>query len=164
MPCGCLVPASHSAAWFRYVTHVRSIDAIKINSILDFDKSTRLGRDYEAFNDSKRARAIFERGAKAGDASCLYRLGMAHLMGQLSLPPSPALAIPLLSKAAAAASLSVPQPAYVYALLMLDDFASESASIPREMFEKYLPEGSTIELEAQRSLERAAFLNFAPAQ
>src|SRR5690606_9596019 len=45
----------------------------------------RLGRDYETFGDLKHAKECFERGAKLGVESCLYRLGMAHLLGQLTL-------------------------------------------------------------------------------
>lgn len=32
----------------------------------------RLGRDYENFDDSSRAKACFERGVKLGIGSCIY--------------------------------------------------------------------------------------------
>ncbi|KAH8104415.1 hypothetical protein DFH11DRAFT_1733825 [Phellopilus nigrolimitatus] len=118
----------------------------------------RLGRDYEAFGDAVHARECFERGAKSADEGCTYRLGMAHLLGQLALPASPSQALPLLQRAAALASVAVPQPAYVYALLLLDELPS--GSVPPAL----LPAGQTRALEAKRHLERAAFLHFAPAQ
>jgi len=84
----------------------------------------RLGRDYETFGDLKHARECFERGARLGVESCLYRIAMAHLLGQLSLPPSVATALPILHRAALLSSLECPQPAYVYALLLLGEFTS----------------------------------------
>ncbi|KZV75975.1 HCP-like protein [Peniophora sp. CONT] len=130
----------------------------------DFEKAARsnfhrawfrLGRDYEGFNDAQHARDCFERGAKRADESCLYRLGMAHLLGQLGLPPNPAQALPLLQRAATLATTSVPQPAYVFALLLLGQFAP--AQIPPHMV-------PTPEAEARKHLERAAYLHYAPAQ
>lgn len=134
--------AGHHAAWFR------------------------LGRDYEAFGDSQHAKDCFERGARPGsdDVSCLYRLGMARLMGQLDLPVDPERAMPLLHRAATLATLAVPQPAYVYALLLLDDFAHIGTSLPASLFAPYLPSGVSISEEAQKHLERAAYLHFSPAQ
>lgn len=89
-------------------------------------------------------------------------MGMAHLMGQLGLSPSPEAAVPLLHRAATLASVEVPQPAYVYGLLLLQDFSH--ISIPHHLFAPFLPSGSTAEREARKHLERAAYLNFAPAQ
>lgn len=122
----------------------------------------RLGRDYETFGDEAHARECFERGVRHNVESCVYRMGMAHLMGQLGLPASPAQAVPLLHKAATLASVAVPQPAYVYALLLLNDF--NHISIPPSLFAPLLPPGATPESEARKHLERAAYLNFAPAQ
>ncbi|EJC99101.1 HCP-like protein [Fomitiporia mediterranea MF3/22] len=124
----------------------------------------KLGRNYEAFDDSRRAKDCFERGAKAEDVSCLYRLGMAYLMGQLGLTESPSTAVQLLYRAAEKATVVVPQPAYVYASLLLGDFAHASANLPASIFQPHTPSGSTIEEEAQRFLERAAYLHFTPAQ
>src|ERR1700743_3719417 len=95
-------------------------------------------------------------------------MGMANLMGQLGLPPPPETAIPLLQRAATLATPSVPQPAYVFALLLLGEFAP--APIPQSKFLSLFPPGSQnqspspLELEARRHLERAAYLHFAPAQ
>ncbi|KAL5522851.1 hypothetical protein ACEPAG_8869 [Sanghuangporus baumii] len=124
----------------------------------------RLGRCYEAFDDFRRAKECFERGVKYDDVSCLYRMGMAHLMGQLGLEASPAVAVPLLFRAAERATVAVPQPAYVYGSLLLGDFAHTSAVLPNSLFAPYIPSGSDIEQEAQRFLERAAYLHFTPAQ
>jgi hypothetical protein len=69
----------------------------------DFETATwfRLGRDYENFNDHDHAKECFECGAKLGVESCIHvrlsqnfyisvdlqqRMGMGHLLGQLSLP------------------------------------------------------------------------------
>lgn len=135
----------------------------------------RLGRDYENFNDAVHAKDCFERGAKLSVESCVYvgvlsllcptnlthppqRLGMAHLLGQLSLPANPAAALPFLQRAATLASTTTPQPAYVYALLLLGEFSP--ASLPPNL----LPQAPIAQSEARRHLERAAYLGFAPAQ
>lgn len=118
----------------------------------------RLGRDYENFNDLVHAKDCFERGAKMGVESCVYRMGMANLLGQLGLPPNPAAALPLLQRAATLASTTTPQPAYVYALLLLGEFSA--ASLPPPL----LPQPPIAQSEARRHLERAAYLGFAPAQ
>ncbi|KAG1726342.1 HCP-like protein [Suillus paluster] len=118
----------------------------------------RLGRDYENFNDAVHAKDCFERGAKLAVESCVYRMGMAHLLGQLGLPPNPATALPFLQRAATLASTTTPQPAYVYALLLLGEFSP--ASVPPSL----LPQSPAAQSEARRHLERAAYLGFAPAQ
>ena len=122
----------------------------------------KLGRCYEAFDDFRRAKDCFERGVKYDEVSCLYRMGMAHLMGQLGLEPTPAAAVPLLYRAAERATVAVPQPAYVYGSLLLGDFAHTSAVLPGSYFAPFIPLRSDIEQEAQRFLERAAYLHFTP--
>lgn len=89
-------------------------------------------------------------------------MGMAHLMGQLGLSPSPEKALPLLQRAGTLATVEVPQPAYVYGLLLLSEFSH--VSIPPHLFQPLIPSGSTPHAEARKHLERAAYLNFAPAQ
>jgi hypothetical protein len=44
--------------------------------------------------------------------------GMAHSVGQLGLHGSPAAAVPLLHRAATLGTVDVPQPMYVYGLLL----------------------------------------------
>ncbi|KAI0630914.1 hypothetical protein C8Q77DRAFT_1159633 [Trametes polyzona] len=122
----------------------------------------KLGREYENFGDMQHAKECFERGMKHGVESCYYRLGMAHLMGQLGFQPDPRAALPLLNRAATLATIEVPQPAYVYGLLLLNEFSH--VSIPPHLFQPFLPPGVTPQEEARRHLERAAYLNFAPAQ
>ncbi|KJA14221.1 hypothetical protein HYPSUDRAFT_150673, partial [Hypholoma sublateritium FD-334 SS-4] len=122
----------------------------------------RLGRDYENFNDHAHAKECFERGVKLNVESCLYRLGMAHLLGQLSLPSNPQTALPLLQRAALLASLSCPQPAYVYALLLLSEFTQ--VTVPASLLVPLIPPGSSPTLEARKHLERAAYLHFGAAQ
>ncbi|CCL98738.1 uncharacterized protein FIBRA_00743 [Fibroporia radiculosa] len=130
--------AGHYAAWFR------------------------LGRDYENFNDAEHAKQCFERGVKRGVESCIYRMGMANLMGQLGLPANAEAALPLLHRAATIATTECPQPAYVYGLLLLNEFSH--VSIPLPLFQPFIPPGSNAQMEARKNLERAAYLNFAPAQ
>ncbi|KAI0720841.1 hypothetical protein C8T65DRAFT_633001 [Cerioporus squamosus] len=122
----------------------------------------KLGREYENFGDVQHAKECFERGCKHGVESCFYRLGMANLMGQLGFPADPQAALPLLNRAATLATIDVPQPAYVYGLLLLNEFSH--VSIPAHLFQPFLPPGVTPADEARRHLERAAYLNFAPAQ
>ncbi|KAJ3872193.1 hypothetical protein F5051DRAFT_456705 [Lentinula edodes] len=130
----------------------------------------RIGRDYEGFGDTTHARECFERGVRAGVAGCLYRLGMAHLLGQLSLPVSHTTALPLLHRAALASTLDTPQPAYVYALLLLGEF-TQSHIDPGLFAQLHLlpvdlmhlgPRG--LLLEARTHLTTSAYLHFSPAQ
>ncbi|KAK0454116.1 uncharacterized protein EV420DRAFT_1481824 [Desarmillaria tabescens] len=122
----------------------------------------RLGRDYETFNDLTHARDCFERGVKFGVEASIYRMGMAHLLGQLGLPASPQTALPLLQRAATLASLETPQPAYVYALILLNEF--NLVSVPPALLQPLIPAGSSPPLEARTHLERSAYLHFPPAQ
>jgi TPR repeat protein len=122
----------------------------------------RLGRDYETVGDAVHARDCFERGVKYQVESCLYRMGMANLLGQLGLPARPEVAVPLLHRAATLATVTAPQPAYVFGLLLIDQFAQ--VSIPSHLFSSVLPPGTSPQTEARKHLERAAYLNFAPAQ
>ena len=84
------------------------------------------------------------------------------MMGQLNLQPSSEAAVPLLNRAATLATVEVPQPAYVYGLLLLNEFTH--VSIAPQFFTPFIPAGSSASLEARKHLERAAYLNFAPAQ
>ncbi|KAG8895622.1 hypothetical protein FRB99_000419, partial [Tulasnella sp. 403] len=72
----------------------------------------KLGRDYESVHDIARAKDCFDRGVAANDTSCLYRVGMAQLLGQLGLSKSPQIAINLLRQAADQSDVDVPQPTY----------------------------------------------------
>jgi len=89
-------------------------------------------------------------------------MGMAHLLGQLFLPSNPTIALPLLHRAANLASITCPQPAYVYALLLLSEFTQ--ITVPPALFANSIPQGSSPHLEARKHLERAAFLHFPAAQ
>jgi TPR repeat protein len=141
------------------------------NAFRDFESAARggypaawfrLGRDYENFNDHQHARDCFERGVRLNVESCLYRMGMAHLLGQLSLQQNITAALPLLHRAATLATLQVPQPAYVYALLLLSEFTQ--ITVPPILFGPLIPPNSSPTLEARKHLERAAYLHFPAAQ
>ncbi|KAK7014138.1 hypothetical protein VNI00_019375 [Paramarasmius palmivorus] len=118
----------------------------------------RIGRDYESFSDLTRARECFERGVSKGEPGCMYRMGMACLLGQLNQPANVDRALSLLKGAAIASSLDAPQPAYVYALLLLGEFTQ--ASVPPHL----LPPTGQAQAEAKQHLERSAYLHFPPAQ
>ena len=128
----------------------------------------RLGRDYEAFGDSKHARDCFERGADKNNESCLFRLGMACLQGQLGLQVDYMRGVSMVHKAATLASVQAPQPAYVYALLLLGEFVPPGSSsplqIPPNVFGSLVPPGSSQIHEARKHLERSAYLHCVPAQ
>ncbi|KAF7289865.1 hypothetical protein MIND_01360900 [Mycena indigotica] len=130
--------AGYSAAWFR------------------------LARDYEQFNDTTHALDCLNRGAKARDPAALHRLGTAHLLAQLGLSTDLNTALPYLHQAACRASLQCPQPAYVFALILLGEFTA--ASVPLPSLVQFLPPGQSHEVYAKAMLERAAGLHFAPAQ
>jgi TPR repeat protein len=141
------------------------------NAFRDFESAARggypaawfrLGRDYENFNDHQHARDCFERGVRLNVESCLYRMGMAHLLGQLSLQQNVTVALSLLHRAATLATLQVPQPAYVYALLLLSEFTQ--IIVPPALFAPLIPPLSSPTLEARKHLERAAYLHFPAAQ
>lgn len=129
--------AGYSAAWFR------------------------LARDYEQFNDTTHALDCLARGTKARDPAALHRLGTAHLLAQLGLPADTNTALPYLHQAACRASLQCPQPAYVFALILLGEF---TVNVPPAALVQFLPPGQSHEAYARAMLERAAALHFAPAQ
>ncbi|KAG8933365.1 hypothetical protein FRC02_012041 [Tulasnella sp. 418] len=127
----------------------------------------KLGRDYESVGDVVMAKQCFETGLAANETSCLYRLGMATLLGQLGLPKNPALALRYLRQAADQADLDAPQPSYVYGMILLGEF--EQVDIPMSLIMAQLPLASSSnpdprQSEARRRIERAAYLAFAPAQ
>lgn len=94
-------------------------------------------------------------------------MGMAHLQGQLDLPPNPEAAIPLLKQAADIADVESPQAAYVFGMLLLGSY--NHIDIPSITISRYLPRASAANpdprgAEAKRYIERSAYLNYAPAQ
>jgi len=127
----------------------------------------RIGRDYEILGDSNRARDAYERGCAVRDVGCIYRMGMANLLSQLGLPMNHEKAIPLLREAADLANLDTPQPSYIYGMLLAGEFSHVEVSnrllIPTpDPLRPHQP--ATIESEARRRIQRAAYLNFGPAQ
>lgn len=121
----------------------------------------RIGRDYEVLGDLNRAKEAYDRGVHAGDVGCVYRMGMANLLGQLEIPVNHTIALVLLCDAADKADLDTPQPAYIYGMLLAGEFSH--VSIPSHLLQP--SEGATsLEDDARRRIQRAAYLNFAPAQ
>lgn len=127
----------------------------------------RIGRDYEILNDHVRAKDAYERGCSVRDVGCIYRMGMAHLLGQLGLGMNHDRAIPLLREAADLANLDTPQPSYIYGMLLAGEFSHvEVASrlLVPAADPAHPNQPATIESEARRRIQRAAYLNFGPAQ
>jgi TPR repeat protein len=98
---------------------------------------------------------------------------MANLMGQLGHPRDPTRAVPLLKQAADLSDVDVPQPSYVYGMLLLGEF--NHVDIPSALFLPYLSTGGATlrteeerdearHAEARKYIERGSYLNFAPAQ
>ncbi|TKY84729.1 hypothetical protein EX895_005809 [Sporisorium graminicola] len=122
----------------------------------------RIGRDYEVLGDLDRARDVYERGVHAGDVGCIYRMGMSNLLGQLELPVNYARAVAMLGDAADKADLDTPQPAYIYGMLLAGEFSH--VDIPSHLLRSPNTSVASLEAEARRRIQRAAYLNFAPAQ
>ncbi|CCM05485.1 uncharacterized protein FIBRA_07706 [Fibroporia radiculosa] len=121
----------------------------------------RVGQDLEKAGDLANALSCYDCGVSHNVPSCLYRMGLAHLLGEMGLAASAATAFPLLKQAAIRATLDVSEPAFTYGLLLLNEF---SAQVSPELIEPFIPYGSSPHLEARKQLERAAYLNYAPAQ
>lgn len=115
----------------------------------------RVGKAYEDAKDTKRAVDIYQKGAERLECGCLYRLGIANLMGnQLGLEaPNLNLALHYLTLASESADMDNPQPGYVLGLILAGEF--ESVTLPRSHLDLDL---------AKIKIERAAFLQFGPAQ
>jgi TPR repeat protein len=99
-------------------------------------------------------------------------MGMAYLQGQLDLPQNPAIAMPLLQRAAFLSSIEVPQPAYVYALLLMQEFPH--ITLPVQLLLPLVPPAHPYQTnpsvpppslmsESKKYLERSAYLGFGPA-
>ncbi|CAO1620447.1 unnamed protein product [Sympodiomycopsis kandeliae] len=127
----------------------------------------RIGRDYENLNDLPRAKDAYERGRGMQDVGCIYRLGMAHLLGQISIKQDHSQAMNLLREAADLANDDTPQPAYIYGMLFAGEFShlnihSSLLTPPPDPVNPHIPASS--ERTALRYIEKSAYLNFAPAQ
>ena len=87
---------------------------------------------------------------------------MGYLTGQLGLPVAPAEALLLLRQAATHSTPETPHPAYIYALLLLNELTD--ISLPPRLLASHLPPDTTSAQEARRHLERAAYLDYGLAQ
>ncbi len=85
---------------------------------------------------------------------------MANLLGQLDIPVNYPAAIPLLRSAADTAVLDTPQPAYIYGMLLAGEFSH--VPVPAHLLQP--PPPLTLDSEARRRIEHAAYLHFVPAQ
>jgi TPR repeat protein len=124
----------------------------------------RIGRDYEVLEDMARARDAYERGCSVQDVGCIYRLGMANLLGQLELSTDHSRAIPLIREAADLANADTPQPSYVYGMLLAGEFNHVQVAKHLLLPTVNVTQVHLFEGEARKRIQRAAYLNFAPAQ
>lgn len=127
----------------------------------------RIGRDYEVLGDMTRARDAYERGCSVQDIGCIYRMGMANLLGQLELGVDHSRAIPLLKEAADLANLDSPQPSYVFGMLLAGEFSHVKVSsdlLDSAVDPQRRNQPGSREHEARKRIKRAAYLNFPPAQ
>ncbi|CAH7676359.1 hypothetical protein PPACK8108_LOCUS11481 [Phakopsora pachyrhizi] len=74
----------------------------------------RIGREYEVC-----ALGAYEHGENLGECACTYRLGMCYLLGQVNLQVDLRRAVGHLKAAAHLADEIMPQPAYIYGMLLL---------------------------------------------
>ena len=90
-------------------------------------------------------------------------MGMAHLLGQLDLPPDSSLAIPLLHRAAESSSIDSPHPAYVYGMLLAGELELPPTlpPIPAHLLG---PNPDVRTSMARQNIEKAAYLCHPPAQ
>ncbi|KAJ3724085.1 hypothetical protein C8R42DRAFT_577854 [Lentinula raphanica] len=147
----------------------------------------RIGRDYEGFGDVVHARECFGRGVRVGEVGCLYRMGMAGVLGQLKAKDGEVEmeeGLKLLKRAAECATVETPQPPYVLALILLNEFtplqsqshplndkptvvslALKLSLIPPSHFHSPpQAQAHALTLEAKRLLLLSAYLHFSPAQ
>lgn len=140
----------------------------------DFERSARMGwapswfrigRDYEMLGDIARARTAYGRGVNLNDVGCMYRLGMAKVLGQLEVPEDMPGGASLLQAAADASTVDTPHPAYVYGLILTGELPS--VPIPLEYFatpENPSPTHESLMPLGREYLQRAAYLNLPAAQ
>ncbi|KIJ42758.1 hypothetical protein M422DRAFT_254224 [Sphaerobolus stellatus SS14] len=91
-----------------------------------------------------------------------HRLGMARLLGQLGLSPSPETAMQFLQEAAKRSSIESPHFTYVYGLLLLGEFTA--AKVEERYYVPLILPGSLPTTEARKHIERPAYLGSALAQ
>lgn len=118
----------------------------------------RIGRDYEMLNDMGRARMAYEQGIAVGsDVGCQGRVGTACLMGQLGMVPDHRRALTLLRHAANQVTIDTPEPAYIYGMVLVQEF--NSLVVSPEVLEASAKQGGsgrTVEAEAAHFIQKAA--------
>ncbi|WFD31398.1 hypothetical protein MSPP1_002433 [Malassezia sp. CBS 17886] len=141
----------------------------------DFERSARMGwapswsrvgRDYETLGDVQRAYTAYERGVALNDVGSMYRMGMAYLLGQLQVRVNVGEGVALLTRAADAATVDAPHPAYVYGLLLAGELSN--VNVPLEFLAGAVRvrqrTRAALLPHAREYLVRAAYLNLPAAQ
>ena len=83
-------------------------------------------------------------------------MGIAHLTGQLALPPQPEIALPLIQRPVMLASIQVPQPVYIHTYgLLLGKFSN--VTVLPQFLGPLIPPHSLVQQEGHLYLECAAF-------
>ncbi|KAJ1322996.1 enhanced entry protein LpnE [Microdochium nivale] len=101
----------------------------------------------------------FEMGRELGDAACSNRLGMMYLLGEHYRDQDIELGLALLKDAADGADEDVPEGAYTYGMLLLNELAD--ITIQEPIYNQVLgPERE----QARTYIEKAAHLGFSKAQ
>lgn len=115
----------------------------------------RMGMQFEQSNEPMKAIENYQKGVAAGDAASNYRLGMAHLRGQLGQQLDFARAIQLLRASAQDADENAPQGAYVLGML-------QARQLPQVQINEVIL--SADQQAARDNIAKSAYLGFAKAQ
>lgn len=94
----------------------------------------RIGQDYEMIQNVDHAKRAYERGSRLGDTGCLYRMGMASLLGQLGVGIDYPAALADLRRAADQAEIDTPEASYVLGMLL----AGEHTQVPTEVLDAHI--------------------------
>lgn len=116
----------------------------------------RIATNAETRGDHAKALSRYKQGAALDDAACLYRLAIAHFLGQFDVPRDVTRAFSILEAAARRADADYPHPAFLLGKLYLGEaeLVPGLGKVPQRQIDKR--RGFDL-------LTKAAFLDFSPA-